>query len=163
MGNEVEQARAALAPELGRWYEGLRPWSHDEWRLRIEEQITDDTMVLRAELPGIDPDKDVEITISDGLLQLRVQRRFEKTEEEKGRPRSDFRYGSFARTVRVPRGLSVEVVTASYHDGILEVPLPCKVPTEARVHGSGRRGVRTRSVEGQRATPAADPLEAANA
>jgi HSP20 family protein len=143
MSNEVEQVRAALASELGRWFEGLRTWSRDEWRPRIEEQITDDTLVLRAELPGIDPDKDVEITMSDGLLQLRVQRRFEKTDEEKGRTRSESRYGSFARMVRVPRGLSVEVVTASYHDGILEVPFPCKVPTEAQVHSSGRQGVRT--------------------
>jgi HSP20 family protein len=146
MSNEVEQACAAQplawperfgdrfgAPELGRWFEGLRPWSREEWRLQIEEQVTDDTMVLRAQLPGIEPDKDVEITVSDGLLQLRVQHRFEKTEEEK-RTCSEFRYGSFARTVPVPRGLSGEVVTASYHDGILEVPFPCKVPTEDQVH-----------------------------
>lgn len=148
MSEEVEQVRAAPqplpwperlwdwfeAPELGRWFEGLRPWSREEWRLRIEEQVTDDTMVLRAELPGIDPDKDVEITVSDGLLQLRAQRRFEKTEEEKGQTRSEFRYGSFARTIRVPRELSVDDVTASYHDGILEVRYPYKVPTETQVH-----------------------------
>jgi HSP20 family protein len=121
------------APELGRWFEGLRPWSRDEWRLRIEEQLSDDTMVLRAELPGIDPDKDVEITVSDGLLQLRAQRRFEKTEEEKGRTRSEFRYGSFTRTIRVPRELSVDDVTASYRDGILEVRFPYKVPTETQM------------------------------
>jgi HSP20 family protein len=148
VSEEVEQVRTAPqplpwperlwdwfeAPEFGRWFEGLRPWSRDEWRLRIEEQLIDDTMVLRAELPGIEPDKDVEITVSDGLLHLRAHRRFEKTEEEKGYTRSEFRYGSFARTMRVPRELSVEDVTASYHDGILEVRYPYKVPTEIQVH-----------------------------
>ena len=144
MSNEVEQAGAASqtlpwperlwdwfeAPELGRWFEGLRPWSREEWRLRVEQEVVDDTMVLRAELPGIDPDKDVEITVSDGLLNLRAERRFEEKEDKGGRIRSEFRYGSFSRTIRVPRELSVDDVTASYRDGNLEVRFPFKVPTE---------------------------------
>jgi HSP20 family protein len=120
-------------PGFGRWFEGLRPWSGEEWRLRIEEELKDDTMVIRAELPGIDPDKDVEITVADGVLNLRAERRYEQTEEEKGRTRSEFRYGSFTRAVGVPRELSVEDVEASYTNGILEVRFPCKVPTEAEV------------------------------
>ena len=144
MSNEVEQAGAASqtlpwperlwdwfeAPELGRWFEGLRPWSREERRLRVEQEVVDDTMVLRAELPGIDPDKDVEITVADGLLNLRAERRFEEKEDKGGRIRSEFRYGSFSRTIRVPRELSVDDVTASYRDGILEVRFPFKVPTE---------------------------------
>jgi HSP20 family protein len=118
-------------PDFGRWFEGLRPWSGEDWRLRIEEELKDDTMVIRAELPGIDPDKDVEITVADGVLNLRAERRYEKTEEEKGRTRSEFRYGSFTRAVGVSRELSVDDVKASYQDGILEVRFPCKVPTEA--------------------------------
>ena len=123
--------RLEEVPEFSRWFEGLRPWSGEEWRLQIEEELTDDTMVIRAELPGIDPDKDVEITVADGVLNLRAERRYEKTEEEKGRTRSEFRYGSFTRAVGVPRELSVDDVKASYKDGILEVRFPCKVPTEA--------------------------------
>ena len=95
--------RLEEVPEFSRWFEGLRPWSGEEWRLQIEEELTDDTMVIRAELPGIDPDKDVEITVADGVLNLGAERRYEKTEEEKGRTRSEFRYGSFTRAVGVPR------------------------------------------------------------
>jgi HSP20 family protein len=139
MSNDIERKReewpARLwdwfeAPDFGRWLEGIRPWFREEERLRIEQELTDDTMVVRAEMPGIDPDKDVQITIDDGVLQIRAERKYEKTEEEKGRTRSEFRYGSFTRALRVPKELGVDDVKASYHDGILEVRFPCKVPSE---------------------------------
>ena len=93
--------------------------------------MTDDSMVIRAEMPGIDPDKDVEVTVADGLLSIRAERRFEEKEEKEGRTRSEFRYGAFSRTVRVPQDIDVDDITASYKDGILEVRYPCKMPTEA--------------------------------
>ena len=117
-------------PELGRWFEGLRPWFRDEGRMRIEQELTDDSLVIRAEMPGIDPDKDVEITIEDGLLRMRAERRFESTKEETGRTRSEFSYGSFERVLRVPKDVEVEDVMASYKDGILEVRVPFKAPSE---------------------------------
>ena len=54
--------------------------------------------MVRAELPGIDPVKDVDITYTDGVLRLAVTR----TEEHKDKRRSEFRYGTFQRTI--PRG-----------------------------------------------------------
>ncbi len=120
------------APELGRWFEGVRPWFRDEQRLRIEQELTDDTMVIRAEMPGIDPDKDVEITIDDGVLRVRAERKFEKKEEKEGGTRSEFHYGSFERALRVPKDVGVDDVKATYKDGILEVRVPYKVPTEAQ-------------------------------
>ena len=67
-----------------RWFEGMRPWFTGEDRLRIEQELTDDTMVIRAEVPGVDPDKDVEITVANGVLRMRVERRSEKKEEKAG-------------------------------------------------------------------------------
>ncbi len=140
MGSEVEMKReerpASLwdwfdGPDFGRWFEGLRPWFRDEDRLRIEQELTDDTMVIRAEMPGIDPDKDVEITLEDGVLTIRAERRSEQKETQAGRTRSEFRYGSFTRAVRVPKDMDPDEVTAAYKDGILEVRFPYKVPTEA--------------------------------
>jgi HSP20 family protein len=118
-------------PGIVRWFEGMPKIFGDEDWLRIEEEMTADTMVIRAEMPGIDPDKDVEVTVADGLLTIRAERRFEEKDEKKGRTRTEFRYGSFARTVRVPQNMSVDDVTASYKDGILEVRYPYKAPTEA--------------------------------
>lgn len=85
--------------------------------LRIEEYIEDDAYVLRAELPGIDPSKDVEIEIGDGQLTISGERR----EEHKEKSRREFHYGSFARTVSLPPGAQEEKVEASYTDGVLEV------------------------------------------
>jgi HSP20 family protein len=141
MGRDVEMRRerwpALLwdwvdSPDFGRWFERSGPLLRAEDRLRIEQQMTDDTMVIRAEIPGIDPDKDVEITLSDDILNIHAERSFEKSEEQEGLTRSEFRYGSFTRAVRVPREMGLDDVTATCRDGILEVRFPYKVPTEAQ-------------------------------
>jgi HSP20 family protein len=96
----------------------------DDSEMKVEEFRDGDTLVVRAEMPGIDPDKDVEITVADRMLHLRAERRSEtKTEDKKGY-RSEFRYGSFSRAVRLPAGAGEDDVKASYEDGILEVRIP---------------------------------------
>jgi HSP20 family protein len=96
----------------------------DDSEMKVEEFRDGDTLVVRAEMPGIDPDKDVEITVADRMLHLRAERRSEtKTEDKKGY-RSEFRYGSFSRAVRLPAGAGEDDVKASYNDGILEVRIP---------------------------------------
>jgi HSP20 family protein len=119
--------------DLGRWFEGMWPWFGGGDRLCIEQEMADDTMIVRAEVPGIDPDKDVEITLDDGVLRIRAERRYEESEEKQGRTRSEFRYGMFERSLRVPGDVGVDDVEATYRDGILEVKVPFKVPTEAGV------------------------------
>ncbi|MGZ6954880.1 MAG: Hsp20/alpha crystallin family protein [Acidimicrobiia bacterium] len=96
----------------------------DESPMRIEERLDGEQFVVRAELPGIDPDKDVEINVTDGMLRIHAERREEKTSEEEGRRRSEFRYGSFSRVVSLPAGATEADVKATYHDGILEVRVP---------------------------------------
>lgn len=120
------------APDLFRWFDGVRPFFGGE-RMRIEEELTDDTMIVRAELPGIDPDKDVEITLDEGLLRIAAERRSEMTEEKEGHHRSEFRYGSFERIIPVPKDVDIDAVKATYTDGILEVRVPYKVMTAAPV------------------------------
>lgn len=72
--------------------------------LRIEETVEGEQLVVRAELPGIDPDKDVEISVQERILHIRAERRQETKEEAKGHYRSEFRYGSFARRIPLPEG-----------------------------------------------------------
>ena len=98
--------------------------------IRIEEERTDDKLVIKAEMPGIDPDKDVDIEIVDGVLRVRAERREEHRDEKNGTVTSEFRYGTFTRTVAVPRGTTAENVTASYQDGILQITVPVTKPTE---------------------------------
>lgn len=93
---------------------GLAPY------IRIEDFVEDAVYVLRAEVPGIDPDKDVQVEVNDDVLTLRGERR----EEQHERNRHEFHYGSFERSVALPRGAKAEEVTASYTDGVLEVRIP---------------------------------------
>lgn len=101
----------------------------DGW-LRMEEYRDGDDMVMRAEIPDIDPDKDVEVVVEDGRLTVRAHR--EATEERKGKSgfRTEFRYGELSRTMRVPPGVDASDVKATYADGILEVRVP--VPAEPK-------------------------------
>ena len=131
-----------VEPEFGRLFEGFPPlvaW-HDG-RMRIEEEMQDGTLVIRAELPGIDPDKDVEIMVTDDRLTIQAERRSEETEKKEHSYRSEFRYGSLMRTVALPKGTTTGDVTATYTDGILEV----LVPMPAEVTEAGKRVEITRS------------------
>lgn len=108
---------------LGDWPETWREM-FDESAMKIEEFEADGQLVVRAEMPGMDPDNDIEITVEDQMLHLRAERRSEtKTEDKKGF-RSEFRYGMFERSVRLPAGATEADVTATYNDGILEVKVP---------------------------------------
>jgi HSP20 family molecular chaperone IbpA len=93
---------------------GLTPY------VRVEDFVEGDTYVLRAEMPGIDPDKDVTVSVEDDTLTIRGERR----EEEKDKHHREFHYGSFTRSVTLPKGVKAEEITASYTDGVLEVRVP---------------------------------------
>jgi HSP20 family molecular chaperone IbpA len=96
--------------------------------IRIEDRLEEDRYVVRAELPGLDPEKDITITVDNGILTVAAER--EEKVTEKGR--SEFRYGSFIRRVTLPPGTQEDAVDASYKDGILEVSMPVAGKPEPR-------------------------------
>lgn len=98
--------------------EGEKSW------LRVEEYVDGQTHVVRAEMPGVDPDKDVDISIVDGKLHITASREEKDEQKEKDTYRSEFRYGSFSRIVPLPAGATEADVTASYTDGVLEIRVP---------------------------------------
>ena len=85
--------------------------------IRLEDDMKDGRYELRAELPGIDPAKDVDITARDGVLTIKAERRV-RTESD---GRSEFSYGSFLRSVQLPPGAREDDITATYDKGILTV------------------------------------------
>ena len=90
--------------------------------MRVEDYVEDGTYVLRAELPGVDPDKDIEVTVFKGILTISAHRQ----EENEGKHRSEFRYGAFARSVALPERADEDHIRASYDSGILEVVVTLK-------------------------------------
>lgn len=98
-------------------------WPGDDL-IRVDEYRDGDTEVIRAELPGIDPAKDVELTVADGMLRINAERRIEDRTEDKGYLRHELRVGSMSRTLPLPEGVSESDIAATYKDGILEIRVP---------------------------------------
>ena len=118
--------RPPMLPDLVDWIEsGLTglpthraaPGLHG---IRIEQQLADDAYILRAELPGLDPEKDIEISVTGDVLTLRAER----TEESAHKRHTEFRYGTYARAVRLPSDALGDETSADYKDGILTVTVP---------------------------------------
>jgi len=131
MNKPAAQRRSrSLLPELSGLlstlpsFADLRPLL-DGRVLRIEDEHKDGRYEVRAELPGVDPVEDIEITVHDGRLTIRAERR--PAGESAGR--------SFTRTVALPAGASEDEITASYDRGILtvSVSLTQDSPAQKRV------------------------------
>jgi HSP20 family protein len=122
-----------LLPELIDWAEsfpsmfGFRPMPGVQG-IRVEDFVEDGMYVVRAELPGIDPGKDVTITVDDRLLTISAERAEETAEKN----HTEFRYGSFSRTVALPADAHEDDIKASYAKGILTVKVP--VDETAKAH-----------------------------
>ena len=92
--------------------------------IRADEFIEDGTMVMRVEMAGIDPEKDVHISLDGDVLHVGAERREEDETKERDYMRRELRYGAFRRDLLVPTGTSKADVKASYKDGILEIRVP---------------------------------------
>ena len=123
----------AMFPDLADWLEA--PWTGPPpfmaaQTFRVEEVAQDNRYVIRAELPGLDPDEDIEVTVDGRNLTIQAERR----QEDSGPSRSEFRYGSLTRLVRLPARVDPKDVTARYERGVLEVSVPVRnVPEGTRV------------------------------
>ena len=132
----VQRQSRPLLPELSELFNGfptfasLRPL-FDSRLMRLEDEMKEGIYEVRAELPGVDPIEDIEVTVSDGQLTIKAERT--KTSESNGH--SEFSYGSFVRTVALPVGADEDEIHATYDRGILTVSVPLSEdhPTEKHV------------------------------
>jgi HSP20 family molecular chaperone IbpA len=108
---------------------GLRPF-FDNNLLRLEDESRDGLYLVRAELPGVDPVEDIEVTVRDGQLTIKAERT--QTDETTGR--SEFSYGSFARTIELPVGADEDDINATYDRGILTVLVPLSEEASTEKH-----------------------------
>lgn len=96
--------------------------------MRVEEFVDDGALVIRGEMAGLDPDKDVEVSVEADVLHIAAERREEEKVEDRDYVRREMHYGSFRRDLPLPKGTSKSDVKATYKDGILEVRLPMAKP-----------------------------------
>ena len=138
----VQRQSRPLLPELSELFSGFTGFPtiaslaglrsfFDGNLLRLEDEMKDGLYEVRAELPGVDPTDDIEVTVRDGQLTIKAERT--QTSESNGH--SEFSYGSFVRTVALPAGADEDDIGATYDRGILTVSIPLaeEHPTEKRV------------------------------
>lgn len=89
--------------------------------IRVEEYREGNTLIVKADMPGINPDKDVKVTLDNGRLHIEAERREKFEHRTREGYRSEIKYGSFSRDVIVPEGTLHKDIQASYEDGVLQV------------------------------------------
>lgn len=96
----------------------------------FEVSESDDELRVKAELPGI-AEKDVEVTIDNGTLLVRGEKRAERDEKKRRYHVSEVSYGSFERSIPLPAGADVDAAEATFDQGVLTLVVPKKEVTEA--------------------------------
>jgi HSP20 family protein len=93
------------------------------WWPQLDLSETDKDVLIKAELPGIDP-KEVDISINGNQLSIRGEKKLEHEEKKSNYHYVERQYGSFSRSVNLPCAVLQDKVDANYKDGVLTITLP---------------------------------------
>jgi HSP20 family protein len=94
----------------------------------IDIREGDNNYTVTAELPGIDP-KEVEITLQEGTLLIKGEKKLEQENKGEGYHKVERSYGSFMRSITLPKGVDIEHIDASFNNGLLTLSIP-KLPEQ---------------------------------
>lgn len=118
-----------LHDEMSRWLNAFdEGWGapqtngHSVWKMPLEVWEDGDTIVMRADLPGVE-DKDIDVSVLGDALTIAVERRAETAGEDKHHLR-EIRYGKFERRLQLPSEADTEKLKATYRNGVLEIRIP---------------------------------------
>jgi len=113
----------------------------------IESFVEEGMLIVRAELPGIDP-KDIAVNVVGDVLTIRASREQEHETKKRAFLHREFRYGAIERTMSLPQRVKAEDIKANFSNGVLQISVPIpeetapkKVPIEhAESKPSGAKG-----------------------
>jgi HSP20 family protein len=94
-----------------------------EWRPAMEVSETKDFVVVKAEIPGIDP-KEIKVNLANQVLTIEGEKKQDREEKDERFYRFERTYGSFCRSLRLPAPVDEGKVKASFKDGLLRILLP---------------------------------------
>ncbi len=106
---------------FGEW-STLEPF-RGEWAPFLDVSETKESIVVKAEVPGMEP-KDIDISLTNDVLTIKGKKEQDKEESEENFHRIERSYGSFSRSIRLPRGVHSDKIKASYKNGVLKITLP---------------------------------------
>jgi HSP20 family protein len=101
------------------------------WAPRVDVKETEKEFQVKADLPGVDP-KDIEISVVDGALTLRGEKREEKEEKKGNVHRTERFVGQFFREISLPPGADADKVNATSAKGVLTISIPKKPEAQPR-------------------------------
>lgn len=93
------------------------------WSFPVDILENDEKFVIKASLPGINPE-DLEVTFEDNTLSIRGEIRMDEANEDQRVHMRERRFGRFARDIGLPTHIEADEITAQYHNGVLVLILP---------------------------------------
>jgi len=119
MTSAVQRTSQTVETDLANWMQAIT-----EPDVCIEEYVDGDRRVIRVDIPGVHPNRDLDLTVDEEVLRLHGQRHAEKHDQH----HTVIRYGTFERIMSLPLGTRPEDVEAEYVDGVLTVSIPLESP-----------------------------------
>jgi HSP20 family protein len=116
---ELGELRTRFDRLFDEWLDGRER----AWTPAIDVVREDGHLVVRADLPGIKPEE-VKIEVEDDILTVSGEHRESKEEKDKHYVRRERRYGSFSRSMTLPKGVTAKDIKAETRDGVVEVMIP---------------------------------------
>ncbi len=118
----------ALACNIDRWFDDMfsgRPMVESEmgWVPRADVHENDNAFVVQLDLPGVEKDN-VKVKFEDNTLVVSGERKYESNTDEKNFHRVERIYGTFTRSIAVPKDVDADKISANFKNGVLEITLP---------------------------------------
>jgi HSP20 family protein len=114
-----------LFEDAGRGWNGEEPAATTSWSPSVDIYETENEIIVKAELPGIDR-KDITLNLENNVLTLKGERKFEKETKQDSYHRIERSYGTFSRAFSIPATVDDDKIRADYKDGVLTISLPKK-------------------------------------
>lgn len=133
---EVDRLFEDFMGDFRPWRSGIRLWDQGNEELvpKINVSETDKEVQVTADLPGID-EKDIEVTLSDGILSIKGERKAEKEEkdEKKSFHRIERSYGLYRRSIALPCEVEENKIKADFAKGVLTIKMPKSAKAKSKV------------------------------
>jgi HSP20 family protein len=130
---DLQSFRDEMNRTLGRWFsreEGDEPTPR-RWMPALDVTETKDAYQIDVEVPGLRPE-DINVTVDQGMLTVQGERRSEEEKGDRSYHRVERRYGSFRRSISLPRDVDASKVKANYDSGVLRLTVPKTAGSQAK-------------------------------
>ncbi|TLM76445.1 Hsp20/alpha crystallin family protein [Microbulbifer harenosus] len=120
--DDFDQLTRAMGDRWPSIFEEEGEMSGHQWRPSVDVMEEDDHFLVKADIPGVDP-KDIEVTLDNGCLVIRGERKWEKEEKKEGYMRTECSHGTFYRRFNLPETADPDNISAKGKDGVLTLTI----------------------------------------